>query len=568
MIKINAQKNDFINPISLLNKTHAERTLQLSDFYHKDIRYSDSITVFKKINLIKKIAKNANDAELLLETELIQLHYYVYRKKFSKDFTVKKIKQLEKIAKQENVLWLQIRIQSLLANYLYSRHQEYGLGFEYYEKTAKLLENVSIKEFPLKQICLYQIAHVYNEFREHKKVIEYLVKAKNLTSKYNKQYYEPHIYNTLADSYAQLKKVDSSNYYFKLNLQKAIKNNDTIWIGISAGNLGANHLNQGNYKKAIPLLNNSIKIMENAKDWSFASGRSTDLGQVYLNLNDVIKAKKYAKKSYEYIKKSESYSRFLNFYKLQTNIASHEFKPKIAAKYLDSVFIVKDSLSKIFNGIKLVRAKQRIVLEKQRLKEEKIKYENFKKIIIRNTFIVLLGILITYMFFRTRSNKKKVLEQQRKIILEKNKAEEQLELSSQKLTIFTNSFIDKNRKIEELEKIINSKLKQKENGINYIQSSIDHLKKSSILTDDNWNDFTSNFKQVYPTFFYNLKRKYSKITPSEIRLLALSKLDLENKQMALMLGVGPNAIRQIKSRFLKKYTTKEVVTISDIIKEL
>ena len=568
MIKINAQENDFINPINLLNKTHAERTLQLSDFYHEDIRYSDSITVFKKINLIKKIAKNANDIELLLETELIQLHYYVYRKKFSKDFTVKKIKQLEKIAKQKNILWLQIRIQSLLANYLYNIHQEYGLGFEYYEKTAKLLEDVSIEDFPLKQICMYQIAYVHSQFREHQKAIVYLNKIKHLTSKYNQKYYDPHIYNTLGDSYAQLKKIDSSNYYFKLNLQRAIKKKDTVWIGISAGNLGTNRLNQGNYKKALPLLKKSIKIMEDSKDWSFASGRLSDLGQVYLGLNDVIKAKKSAKKSNDYRKRSESYSRFLNLYKLQSNIAAHEFKPKIAAKYLDSVFIVKDSLAKIFNETKLVRAKQRIALEKQRFKEKKEKQENLKRIITRNTLIVLLGILIAFMFLRYRRNKKRAIRKQKKIILEKNRAEEQLNLASQKLNIFTNSFVDKNRKIEELEKIISSGLKQKENSINDIQLSIDQLKKSSILTDANWNDFTIIFKQVYPTFFDNLKSKYPKITPSEIRLLALSKLELENKQMALMLGVGSNAIRQIKSRFLKKYTTEEGTVLFDIIKKV
>ena len=566
IISLNAQDDYTQEYDDLLNRTHAERTLQLSDFYHEDIRYSDSITVFKKINLIKKAAKNANDIELLLETELIQLHYYVYRKKFSKDFTVKKIKQLEKIANEKNILWLQIRIQSLLANYLYNFHQEYGLGFEYYEKTAKLLENISIEDFPLKQICMFQIAYVHSQFKEHQKAITYLNKIKNLTSKYNQKYYNPHIYNTLGDSYAQLKRIDSSNYYFKLNLQSAIRKKDTAWIGISAGNLGTNQLNQGNYKKALPLLKKSVKIMENLQDWSFASGRLSDLGQVYLELNDVIKAKKSAKKSNYYRKKSESYSRFLNLYKLQSNIAAHEFKPKIAAKYLDSVFIVKDSLGKIFNETKLLRAKQRIALEKQRFKEEKIKLDNFKKIIYRNTLIVLLGVLVTFMFLRYRKKKKKALNEHEKTISEKNKVEQQLNHASQKLKMFTGTYKDKQEKIEELEKIINESLK--ENDKNDIESSIYQLKKSSILTEQNWNDFATVFEQVYPAFFEKLKSRYPKITPSEIHLLALSKLELDNKQMALMLGVGSSAIRQIKSRFLKKYSTKEDVFLTDIVERI
>jgi DNA-binding CsgD family transcriptional regulator/cbb3-type cytochrome oxidase subunit 3 len=568
IISLNAQDNYIQKYEYLVSKTHAERTLLLSEFYDQDIRNLDSITIFENINAIKGFAKKANDDELILEMELLQLHYYTFRKKFSKNFTVDKIKALYEIAKGKNILWLEIRTQSLLANYLYHYHQEYGLGFEYYKKTAKLLENISIEDFPLKQICLIQIAYVHSEFREYEKTINYLKKAKKLESKYNSAYYSPHINNTLADSYAQLKQIDSSNYYHRLNLQRAITKKDAVWIGISVGNLGANHLARGNYKKALPLLLKSVKLMENAKDWSFASGRSSDLGQTYLGLNDVVNARKAAEKSTEYARKSNVYYRLLNLYKLKLYIATKEFKPKIAARYIDSVFVVKDSLAKVFNRIILIRAEQKIVIEKQRLEKEKERQENLKKILFRNTLIALLGILIVCMFLKYSRNKKKALNNEKKILLEKNRAEEELSFASQKLKKFTNSIISKNRKIEELEKVINDKLKQKENGVNDLKSSINQLKKSSILTDQDWYRFVAVFKQVNPIFFDNLNVKYPKITPSEIRLLALSKLELDNKQMALMLGIGPNAIRQIKSRFFKKYHLNKDISLLKIVKPI
>ncbi|MGK0414698.1 MAG: hypothetical protein ACJA1B_002926, partial [Polaribacter sp.] len=196
IISLNAQDNYIQRYDYLVSKTHAERTLLLSEFYDHDIRDLDSITIFENINSIKGFAKRANDDQLILEMELMQLHYYIFRKKFSKNFTVDKIKALYEIAKRKNILWLEIRTQSLLANYLYNYHQEYGLGFEYYKKTAKLLENISIEDFPLKQICLFQIAYVHSEFREYEKTINYLKKAKKLESKYNSAYYSPHINNT------------------------------------------------------------------------------------------------------------------------------------------------------------------------------------------------------------------------------------------------------------------------------------------------------------------------------------------------------------------------------------
>lgn len=568
IISLNGQDVYIQKYDDLVNKTHTERTLLLSGYYDQGIRNLDSITVFEKINSIKKIAQKANDNQLILETELMQLHYYAFRKKFSKNFTVNKIQALYETAKDENILWLEIRTQSLLANYLYDFHQEYGLGFEYFKKTAKLLENISIEEYPLKQICLNQIAKVYSEFKEYEKTIDYLKKAKDLNSKYNSEFYRPHIYNTLADSYAQINQIDSSNHYFNLNLQSAIKKNDIVWVGISSGNIGANHLKQGNYKKALPLLKKSVQIMENAKDWSFASGRLTDLGNVYLAVDDIVNAKKAAEKSTDYARKSNAYHRFLKLYRLKSYIATKELKAKTAAKYLDSVFVVKDSLAKAFNGIILIRAQQRILIEKERLEKEKERQENLKKIIIRNTLIVLLGILIVFMFLKYRRNKKKALKNEKKIISEKDNAEKRLSLASEKLKEFTKSFIDKNRKIEALEKLISSNANDIENNINEVKTTINQLKKSSILTDEGWNSFVGVFNQVYPTFFNSLKIKYPKITPSEIRLLALSKLELDNKQMALMLGVGSSAIRQIKSRFLNKYATEKDILLIDIINRI
>jgi hypothetical protein len=106
IISLNAQDNYIQKYEYLVSKTHAERTLLLSEFYDQDIRNLDSITIFENINAIKGFAKKANDDELILEMELLQLHYYTFRKKFFKKFTVDKIKALYEIAKGKNILWL------------------------------------------------------------------------------------------------------------------------------------------------------------------------------------------------------------------------------------------------------------------------------------------------------------------------------------------------------------------------------------------------------------------------------------------------------------------------------
>jgi DNA-binding CsgD family transcriptional regulator len=81
---------------------------------------------------------------------------------------------------------------------------------------------------------------------------------------------------------------------------------------------------------------------------------------------------------------------------------------------------------------------------------------------------------------------------------------------------------------------------------------IKKLLEAPLLTDRHWNDFVMLFDQIHPNFFDRIDEKWNGLTASEIRLLALTRLDIDNKKMALMLGVGPNAIRQVKSRLRKK----------------
>jgi DNA-binding CsgD family transcriptional regulator len=73
-----------------------------------------------------------------------------------------------------------------------------------------------------------------------------------------------------------------------------------------------------------------------------------------------------------------------------------------------------------------------------------------------------------------------------------------------------------------------------------------------LLTNEDWGEFRRRFERMHPGFFWQLKSQFTDLILAEERLLALSKLRLDTRQMSRMLGIAPNSIRTTKYRLRKK----------------
>ena len=85
-----------------------------------------------------------------------------------------------------------------------------------------------------------------------------------------------------------------------------------------------------------------------------------------------------------------------------------------------------------------------------------------------------------------------------------------------------------------------------------IQHSVDSLEKSLKLSDNNWNAFKTSFEAMYGSFFDNLLKKYPALTPRELQLCALIRLNLSIKEMSNILGISKDSIKTARYRIRKK----------------
>ena len=537
----------------LLGKTHGSRTPILTPFYEWGLRRLDSTTVYNRLHRIDSLARAHNDRDLELEVDLMDIHYYAYRNYFPSEVPINMLLELNEVAKKEGAVWLEIRCQSLLGNYYFNGLHEYEQGSEYFERVVVLLNDFTVDEFPLKMECLYQAGLAYYVFRDYENALGLFREAMQLYRPRENDYYLIQGLNTLALTHQRLGQLDSAAHYFERLHQYAIETDNMAWQGITDGNLGRLYVEQGRIDEAIPLFEHEVEVATVQESWVNAGAAYTDLGEIWLERGQFDDAREAGRLATEYIFRSGDYGNKGNLYKLLAKLAALDNEPQRSARYVDSAMAVSDSLERKWSSLKLMRARQRVSMEQRKAAVEAERQAKAREVLIRNVIIgaLVLLLIIGLLIYRTARLRSKAKAQE--LAAQKQAALAELEH-------FKTSIIEKNELIEDIRANLDSLHAQVHAGSGSgapvdptaDNMAIQQLVQSTLLTEDGWRDFAILFEQVYTGFFDRLKQRWPNLTPAETRFLALSRLKLQNREMASMLGVGTDAIRQVKSRLKKK----------------
>jgi DNA-binding CsgD family transcriptional regulator len=95
-----------------------------------------------------------------------------------------------------------------------------------------------------------------------------------------------------------------------------------------------------------------------------------------------------------------------------------------------------------------------------------------------------------------------------------------------------------------------------------------YLHEAIILTHTDWEKFKEQFEQHYPDFYVKLHDKHPKLTPSEIRLVTLIKLQFSTKKMANILGISPQSIIKTRYRLKKKLKLAKDINLDTALEQV
>jgi DNA-binding CsgD family transcriptional regulator len=66
------------------------------------------------------------------------------------------------------------------------------------------------------------------------------------------------------------------------------------------------------------------------------------------------------------------------------------------------------------------------------------------------------------------------------------------------------------------------------------------------------SEFETAFKAIYPDFFRNILQKHPELTPREVQICALIRLNLQTKQIAMITNNSPKSMEILRYRIRKK----------------
>ncbi len=186
-------------------------------------------------------------------------------------------------------------------------------------------------------------------------------------------------------------------------------------------------------------------------------------------------------------------------------------------------------------------------------------------VVIVAVLVIILGLVV---LSRQRLKLKDQQAQHELKKLEEESLKQQLELKSKELTSHTLHLIQKNQLLDDLKNKLNTIVKDDRRDQRKELKQLLNLISINHNQDKNWDDFRNVFEQVHEHFFDSAKKHSSSLNSSDLRLLALLKMNLNSADIATMLGISQDSLRISRYRLRKKLNLPEGDNLSVFIQNL
>jgi DNA-binding NarL/FixJ family response regulator len=136
--------------------------------------------------------------------------------------------------------------------------------------------------------------------------------------------------------------------------------------------------------------------------------------------------------------------------------------------------------------------------------------------------------------------------------LEKQRLSDEIEFKNKELTLNVMNLIKKNEMLVDLTNRLiqmQQNVKDPSTKQEFIQL-INSLQRTS--SSEIWEEFEMRFRQVHNSFYEKLLSRFPELTPSELKLAALLRLNLSTKEICELSGQRPASLDVARSRLRKK----------------
>ncbi|WP_157625876.1 helix-turn-helix transcriptional regulator [Sphingobacterium sp. B29] len=342
---------------------------------------------------------------------------------------------------------------------------------------------------------------------------------------------------------------------FELAQTLALSENDSLRYAKILGNQAAVFEGMKDYHKALLLLDKDLEISR-----SLGNDRNTIFALMMRIRLDI--ANRETKNVRHMIAEAESLLLGsddkktileLEIHKLNLAMQSNDIGRELNARR--RIERLQDSLrfldgDPVLSQLKFMADKQKYA-DKLSLAQAVIK----KKQAERRLWLILSLLVLVLFFFiynavRSRARKRIRDYEYQLLNLKYTKAELDRELVSSKSQV--EEYVAYLKRNNEQINVLSAMLEEKGNVVEKDREELKILLQSHLITEEKWQEFKLLIVKEFPNLLQDIQSRFPDITESNLRVIVLMKLGLNNKEVANVLGVTPDAIKKSMQRLKKK----------------
>jgi tetratricopeptide (TPR) repeat protein len=518
-----------------------QRMAKAQDIYNKQLKHRDSVFAIHELKELSVLAGTLQDKSLGCFAVSLLADHYARMRSFN-EYATSLHKQAIRMAEEE-----QLQLMTAICTYRTGRYyysfKQYPLAFEYLLRADNYFKAIGYNEVPDMDGVLYVLGGIYYETGNYEKATSFLLEIQSLPQV--DYFIRKQSLNTLALINRQSGDTARALHYFQQTLDIALVAKDSIWMGVCYGNIGSLYFFTRQYKKAYPLLQQALALSLRYQQWGDAYADLLLLSRIDLMQNNIAAA---AARINAAINMKE-YKPTLNSRKIlyETQVAYYRRlgQDRLALDIQDQLLALKDSIARSSNQQAYREIQLRIESEKHLSDIGKLAAEAHTRTLRRNAAIVALVLLILVLLLLYRNHRMQTRNAAAALQADKLRAEEKLKYARQLLQNFTENTRQKNALIDQFA----AELEKLKAGIPGQPSYEERMKnfnrqfRSGILTTEAWNSFEELFEKVHKGFFARLSGKHPTLSITEMRLAALSKLELDKTEIGNMMGMDTNTVQ-------------------------
>ena len=339
-----------------------------------------------------------------------------------------------------------------------------------------------------------------------------------------------------------------------------------IEIANSLNNIGRLYMQQKKLDLAMDYLQRALVKNDN-QDPDLTSIIHENLTKVHLSSGKLDSALTHAHRTLEL---SEDFGSKLGqkvAYELLTNIYRKQGNYQEALDFQQKLIAVKDSILNQQKAKQINELQAKYETAKKEKEIALLEKEKQQEAALRNAFLaglILIAIIGILIYNRQRLKIKKNRTQLENKRLKEDKLEQELEFKNRQLTTHTLHLVQKNEVMKELKAKV-SQIRREDKNINRSLQKLQNMVDYSFNLDQDWEEFQIYFEEVHSGFFDVLKEQYPDLTPNELRLSALAKLNLSIKETATIMGITPNSVKTARYRLRKKLDIETEENLNNFI---